>query len=85
MSPSENGRRGDNRRLEGGSGRMCRACRAAPALPGEDTCGPCGDRAIERARASVDAWITMDAERVRELERAERERGTQPGPDSAAG
>ena len=75
--PADNGRRGGNRRSEGSSGGMCRVCRAAPALPGEDTCEPCGDHAIARARVSVDAWITMDAERVRELERIERERGTQ--------
>jgi hypothetical protein len=54
---------------------MCRVCRAVPALPGEDTCEPCGDHVIARARVSVDAWITMDADRVRELERIERERG----------
>jgi len=62
---------------------MCRACRVAPALPGEDTCGPCGDKAIERARAGVDAWITMDADRVRELERAERD--AMQGPSHAMG
>jgi hypothetical protein len=41
------------------------------ALPDDIACGPCGDLAIERARAGVDAWIQMDAERVKELERRE--------------
>lgn len=73
----QEGRRGGQRRpappLPDGP-RVCRVCGVAQALPDDETCGPCGDRAIERARAGVDAWIGMDAERVRELERQELER-----------
>lgn len=56
-------------------GGLCRICRAAPALPDDVACGPCGEQALERARAIVDAWVGMDAERVRELERQELARG----------
>jgi len=41
------------------------------ALPDDETCELCGQKAIERARAGVDSWLSMHAERVKELEREE--------------
>jgi hypothetical protein len=70
---SNENRRGSGRRPEEPQPAVCRSCRAVPPLPNEDTCEACGDRAIARTRASVDTWLGMHAERVRELERAEQE------------
>lgn len=51
--------------------KMCRVCRTVPALPDDETCESCGQHAIERARIGVDTWLSMHAERVKELERVE--------------
>lgn len=67
-------RRRGNRRPDDSPPGICRVCRDAPALPDDVTCAACGDQAIERAREGVEVWLHMHAERVRELERDERER-----------
>lgn len=53
---------------------VCRSCGTAPALPDEETCGPCGEAAIARARAGVETWLHMHAERVLDLVRQEQDR-----------
>jgi hypothetical protein len=76
---SQSNRRSNENRRGGGPrrqpepqlGGICRVCKEAQALPHEDTCEACGARTIERTRVSVDTWLGMHAERVRELERAE--------------
>jgi len=79
MSASQNDptdrRRGRSRRSDATTPRVCRACRDAPALPGDETCAACGEQAIARTRAGVEIWLHMHGERVRELERNELARG----------